>query len=95
MIRDPVAEFGALIEEVKFASDSPLEESGFEPSVPRKEPHANAFGGYVIGSLDSHRHLVSEAGRAAKAWTTTGSGVRTWMRAHWNTKLPPMSRLSP
>src|SRR6266849_2635792 len=24
-------------------------------------------GGYVIGSLDSHRHLVSEAGRAAKA----------------------------
>jgi monoterpene epsilon-lactone hydrolase len=26
-------------------------------------------GGFVIGSLDSHRHLVSEAGRAAKAWT--------------------------
>jgi hypothetical protein len=25
VIRDPVAEFGALIEEVKFASDSPLE----------------------------------------------------------------------
>ena len=25
-------------------------------------------GGYVIGSLDSHRHLVSEAGRAAKSW---------------------------
>jgi epsilon-lactone hydrolase len=25
-------------------------------------------GGFVIGSLDSHRHLVSEAGRAAKAW---------------------------
>ena len=23
-------------------------------------------GGYVIGSLDSHRHLVSEAGRAAR-----------------------------
>jgi len=34
VIRDPVAEFGALIEEVKFASDSPLEEAGFEPSVP-------------------------------------------------------------
>jgi hypothetical protein len=27
VIRDPVAEFGALIEEVKFASDSPLEEA--------------------------------------------------------------------
>ncbi len=25
-------------------------------------------GGYVIGSLNSHRHLVSEAGRAMKAW---------------------------
>src|SRR5215472_11699007 len=25
-------------------------------------------GGYVIGSLNSHRHVVSEAGRAAKAW---------------------------
>jgi epsilon-lactone hydrolase len=25
-------------------------------------------GGYVIGSLISHRHLVSEAGRAAKIW---------------------------
>jgi acetyl esterase/lipase len=25
-------------------------------------------GGYVIGSLVSHRHLVSEAGRAAKIW---------------------------
>jgi acetyl esterase/lipase len=25
-------------------------------------------GGYVIGSLDSHRHMVSEAGRATKAW---------------------------
>jgi acetyl esterase/lipase len=25
-------------------------------------------GGYVIGSLDSHRHVISEAGRAAKAW---------------------------
>lgn len=25
-------------------------------------------GGYVIGSVDSHRHLVAEAGRAAKSW---------------------------
>jgi len=25
-------------------------------------------GGYVIGSLDSHRHLVGEAGRAAGCW---------------------------
>ena len=27
--------FGALIEEVRFALDSPVEEEGFEPSVPR------------------------------------------------------------
>jgi len=26
-------------------------------------------GGYVIGSLDSHRHLAAEAGRAADIWT--------------------------
>jgi epsilon-lactone hydrolase len=26
-------------------------------------------GGYVIGSLDSHRHMVAEAGRAAGCWT--------------------------
>ena len=25
-------------------------------------------GGYVIGSLDSHRHLVAEAGREAGCW---------------------------
>jgi hypothetical protein len=28
--------FGALIEEVRFAVDSPLEGERFEPSVPRK-----------------------------------------------------------
>jgi hypothetical protein len=27
--------FGALIKRVRFAADSPLEENGFEPSVPR------------------------------------------------------------
>lgn len=26
-------------------------------------------GGFVIGSLDSHRHLVAEAGRAANTWS--------------------------
>jgi protein-S-isoprenylcysteine O-methyltransferase Ste14 len=30
-----LALFGALIEEIRFARDSPLEESGFEPVVPR------------------------------------------------------------
>jgi hypothetical protein len=28
--------FGAPIEEVRFASDSPVEGAGFEPSVPRE-----------------------------------------------------------
>jgi acetyl esterase/lipase len=41
-------------------------------STPNDESDAAVLwlhgGGYVIGSLDSHRHLVSEAGRAAKAW---------------------------
>jgi hypothetical protein len=29
------AKFSALIEEARFAADSPLEGDGFEPSVPR------------------------------------------------------------
>jgi epsilon-lactone hydrolase len=41
-------------------------------STPRDDRDAALLyvhgGGYVIGSLDSHRHVVSEAGRAAKAW---------------------------
>src|SRR5882757_216342 len=32
--------FGALIEEVRFAVDSPLEGDGFEPSVPRQKDNA-------------------------------------------------------
>ncbi len=40
--------------------------------VPRSAPDAALLylhgGGYVIGSLDSHRHLVAEAGRAAGCW---------------------------
>jgi hypothetical protein len=33
----------ALIEEVRFAVDSPLEGDGFEPSVPRKAPDIDAL----------------------------------------------------
>jgi len=32
-VRGPI---GALIEEIRFADDSPLEESGFEPVVPAR-----------------------------------------------------------
>ena len=42
-------------------------------STPRADRDAAVLylhgGGFVIGSLDSHRHLVSELGRAASAWT--------------------------
>jgi hypothetical protein len=34
---------GMPTRKLRFAGDSPLEGDGFEPSVPRKEPHANAF----------------------------------------------------
>jgi epsilon-lactone hydrolase len=41
-------------------------------STPQSERNAALLylhgGGYVIGSLDSHRHLVAEAARAAKSW---------------------------
>jgi len=38
-----LVEAGLARVEQRFAQDSPLEGDGFEPSVPRKEPHANAF----------------------------------------------------
>src|SRR6202047_4450619 len=41
VIRDPVAEFGALIEEVKFASDSPLEEAVSSETVSAPKFPAN------------------------------------------------------
>jgi hypothetical protein len=40
----PHYQFGALIEEVKFASDSPLEGDGFELPVPRQRRHPRARG---------------------------------------------------
>jgi hypothetical protein len=35
--RGPRGSVGALIEEVRFARDSPVEGDGFEPSVPRQK----------------------------------------------------------
>ena len=43
LLDDPVSPFGSLIEEVRFAVDSPLEGDGFEPSVPSCDrPSANS-----------------------------------------------------
>jgi hypothetical protein len=41
----------ALIEEVRFARDSPLEGDGFEPSVPRD---GQRFATWAIRSLSTH-----------------------------------------
>jgi hypothetical protein len=38
-----IVDFGALIEEVRFAADSPLEGAGFEPSVPRERDGPRAI----------------------------------------------------
>jgi hypothetical protein len=38
--RGPRGSVGALIEEVRFARDSPVEGEGFEPSVPREGDYA-------------------------------------------------------
>ena len=40
-----VAPIGALIEEIRFADDSPVEGEGFEPSVPRLRRSFGAAGG--------------------------------------------------
>jgi hypothetical protein len=46
-----------LIEEVRFAADSPLEGDGFEPSVPRQRRHPSA----TANHLSSH-HLPRKLG---------------------------------
>ena len=49
--------FGALIEEVRFAVDSPLEGERFEPSVPRMREH-----GFQEGPWFRERRLTSRPG---------------------------------
>lgn len=51
------------------ASGVPAEWSGTADADPAKVVLYLHGGGYVIGSLDSHRHLVVEIGRAARART--------------------------
>jgi len=68
-------DFDARSLEYRLASDvtvEPVTANGVraEWSSTPQDPSDRALlyvhgGGYVIGSLDSHRHLVSEAGRAA------------------------------
>jgi hypothetical protein len=51
--------FGALIEEVRFARDSPLEEARFEPSVPRGATEVSS------GHITSARfHAAGNVGRS-------------------------------
>ena len=52
-----VAPIGALIEEIRFADDSPVEGEGFEPSVPRLR---RSFGA-AVGCSDAAGDLASDA----------------------------------
>jgi hypothetical protein len=55
--RNPLGKiFGALIEEVRFAADSPLEGAGFEPSVPGRLQAKTPRFGIVL------RRLLSSCG---------------------------------
>ena len=54
------------IEEVRFAADSPLEESGFEPSVPRKAPGVPAVPALV-------RAVFRLEGSRRNRWFESGS----------------------
>jgi hypothetical protein len=54
-VRGPI---GALIEEIRFADDSPLEGAGFEPSVPRER--VCAFRDHVHSLQSVRRPLRSK-----------------------------------
>jgi hypothetical protein len=54
--------YEAMIEEVRFAEDSPLERTGFEPSVPRKAPDVGGASvpvraEFFVGGESSRGHM--------------------------------------
>ena len=55
----------ALIEEVRFARDSPVERDGFEPSVPREEKLTRRDGG--SGWRNTQTRTASKTFRGAAA----------------------------
>jgi hypothetical protein len=59
----------ALIEGVGFAADSPLEEAGFEPSVPRKTPAVVVISGLVAPPSPLRRAEPTRA-PLSKPWSS-------------------------
>jgi hypothetical protein len=57
-----LALFGALIEEIRFARDSPLEESGFEPLVEEQGDLARAEPIHQHADMDRQEHGDERAG---------------------------------
>jgi hypothetical protein len=58
--------FGALIEEVRFAEDSPLEQAGFEPPVPSdttRDDRLRSLGGEVLGDERCVRRRIRDIRR--------------------------------
>ena len=67
----------ALIKEVRFARDSPVEGDGFEPSVPREGNYAHetaSFDRYDI-SLRSEGRPVRERDRRFESAPSTGESL--------------------
>jgi hypothetical protein len=56
-----IVDFGALIEEVRFAVDSPLEGEGFEPSVPRKRERFSRLLPACVRRPWPHKSAISDA----------------------------------
>ena len=89
--------YEAMIEEVRFAEDSPLEGDGFEPSVPR-----GGDGCRVPGPTAPGRRMLEHAGGTADreiALLTRGNGMsRVLLRYNvWlmSGKADPVMRVQP
>jgi hypothetical protein len=68
-----VAPIGALIEEIRFADDSPAEGTGFEPSVPRRDGIFETAPFELSGTAPSVRRAGSFA-RESKGSNPTSLG---------------------
>ena len=78
--RGPRGSVGALIEEVRFARDSPVEETGFEPSVPVTGP--KLFRDCPVRPLRHFRHRESgsfarDRKAADRPWICCSIGAST------------------
>jgi hypothetical protein len=72
-----MAPIGALIEEIRFADDSPLEGTGFEPSVPLlRKAHLGVANRRRRHEGRSHLQVQARDGNACLEWAARSLSLR-------------------